>query len=95
MRSLQIPTFPTTLRAIMRDEDFERGVIDVRSGRGYPADFDADARGGVHGSVSGRQWEYERGRQWAVAAGSDVYLLDADGEPTAEAMAIYRRAGIL
>ena len=29
MRSRQIKTVPTTLRDIMRDEDFERGVIDV------------------------------------------------------------------
>ena len=93
--SFQIPTVPVTLRAIMRNADFQRGVADVRCGRSYPADFDAGARGGVRGSVSGRQWEYERGRQWAVAAGPDVYLLDGRGEPTAEAMAIYQRAGIL
>lgn len=95
MRSRQIETVWTTIRDIMRDADFERGVIDVRSGRGYPTDFDAGARGGVRGSVVGRQWEYERGRQWAVAAPPGTYLLDADGEPTAEAIAIYQRAEIL
>ena len=87
MTSSQVETVAVALRDIMRDEDFEQGVIDVRSGRGYPPDFDA-------AQPSTRQWDYERGRQWAVAAGPDVYLLDGRGEPTAEAMAIYQRAGI-
>ena len=44
MTSSQVETVAVALRDIMRDEDFEQGVIDVRSGRGYPADFDAGAR---------------------------------------------------
>jgi hypothetical protein len=51
----QAETCQTSVRKIMACAEFARGVADVRAGR--PPRFDAE-----------NSWEYERGRQWAVAA---------------------------
>jgi hypothetical protein len=56
-RPEQAQTFPITVTAIMRSRDFAAGVADVRAGRAPR--FDA---------VFADSWNYERGRQWAVAA---------------------------
>jgi hypothetical protein len=50
----QVKTRATTVHAIMRSASFQQGVAEVRAGR-RPS-FDCD------------DWDYERGRQWAVAA---------------------------
>src|SRR5262249_54965373 len=55
----QIPTGPVTLREIMSDPKFARGVADARAGRGYPPPYD---------TWEDRNWAYERGRQWAQIA---------------------------
>ena len=54
MSAQQVETEPVSLRSIMGSADFARGVADVRAGR--PPRFDLDS------------WDYERGRQWAIAA---------------------------
>jgi hypothetical protein len=54
-RKHQVPERLVSLGAIMRSAAFGRGVADVRAGR--PPRFDAE-----------NNWEYERGRQWAIAA---------------------------
>jgi hypothetical protein len=62
----QVPSFPTTIDAIMRTREFEMGTVDGRAGRGYPAVYD--------GWDDDRQWNYERGRQWAALAPRSVVL---------------------
>jgi hypothetical protein len=72
----QVPTFPTTIDAIMSTREFVLGVIDGRAGRGHRSDYatwDTD-----------RQWNYERGRTWAAVAPRSV-VLKRNGEITAEA----------
>jgi hypothetical protein len=54
-RLQQIPTRPSTVIEIMRSREFRRGVEEARAGR--PPHYDAMD-----------DWEYERGRQWAVVA---------------------------
>ena len=72
----QIPTWPTTINAIMSSREFAWGVIDGRAGRGYRSAY---ATWG-----SNRQFDYERGRQWAAQAPRSVTLKRA-GKVTAEA----------
>jgi hypothetical protein len=62
----QVATFPTTIRAIMSSSHFALGVADKRAGRGYR---DAYATWDIDG-----QWNYERGRAWAVLAPRSVEL---------------------
>jgi hypothetical protein len=62
----QLPTVPVTIREIMSDPRFARGVADVRAGRGYSADYDTWA--------TNSQWAYERGRQWARLAPRNLPL---------------------
>jgi hypothetical protein len=51
----QLPERLVSLSSIMRSAVFRRGVAEVRAGR--PPRFDDED-----------SWEYERGRQWAIAA---------------------------
>jgi hypothetical protein len=55
LRRRQVPERTLSLQSIMRSAAFARGVADVRAGR--PPRFDTEDN-----------WEYERGRQWAIAA---------------------------
>jgi hypothetical protein len=57
-------TVPTTPRAIMRTAAFQLGVADARSGR--KPRFDEQGEDDA--------WNYERGRQWAVAAPASMSL---------------------
>jgi hypothetical protein len=66
MRPKQVATSATTVAAIMSSSHFALGVADRRAGRGYRsayATWDADG-----------QWNYERGRSWAVLAPRSVEL---------------------
>jgi hypothetical protein len=83
----QVPTVPATIREIMADPAFGRGVADVRAGRGYPRDFDAWGH-------TNSAWSYERGRQWATIAPRSVPLR-TNGSITAAAVRWYGRADIL
>jgi hypothetical protein len=62
----QIPEFPTTIRKIMSSPYFALGATDRRAGRGYRA---------AYGTwITNDQWDYERGRAWAVLAPRSVEL---------------------
>jgi hypothetical protein len=106
-RKKQVHTRHTSLRFIMTSSDaFAAGVADVRAGRGFRKSYEhPEPKIGVVRGISGLlaardatnwQWNYERGRQWAIIAGLDVRLFDEHG-PTEEALKIARRAnnGIL
>ena len=54
LRRRQVPERLVSLSSIMRSAVFRRGVAEVRAGR--PPRFDDED-----------SWEYERGRQWAIA----------------------------
>jgi hypothetical protein len=62
----QVATFPTTIEAIMSSPHFVLGVADQRAGRGYRSAY---ATWDIDG-----QWNYERGRAWAVSAPRSVEL---------------------
>jgi hypothetical protein len=62
----QVATFPTTVEEIMASPHFTLGVADQRAGRGYRSAY--ATWGGDE------QWNYERGRCWAVLAPRSVEL---------------------
>jgi hypothetical protein len=80
--SREVPTVPTTIRAIMSAPEFALGVADARAGRPY--------RPGYESWDAGRQEDYERGRQWARVAPRSVTLKER-GRVTAAAMRWYTR----
>jgi hypothetical protein len=53
----QVPSEPQTVAGIVRSKEFNAGVVDVRLGR-LPRYDDPIAQ----------DWNYERGRQWALIA---------------------------
>jgi hypothetical protein len=76
----QLPTRPVTIQEIMGSDEFALGVADARAGRPYRSDYvtwDTNA-----------QWDYERGRQWALRAPRTVQL-KRHGKLTAEAVRWY------
>ena len=60
----QVPTCPTTILEIMSAPHFALGVADARAGRPY--------RDGYQTWHTNAQWNYERGRQWAIIAPADM-----------------------
>jgi hypothetical protein len=62
----QIRVFPTTVWKIMSSPHFALGASDRRAGRGYPAAYAAWR--------TNDQWDYERGRAWAVSAPRSIEL---------------------
>jgi hypothetical protein len=72
----QVPTWPTTIAAIMSSCEFAMGAADARAGRGYRSAY---ATWG-----SNRQWNYERGRAWGLLA-PRLVTLKRNGKVTAEA----------
>jgi hypothetical protein len=64
---------------------FERGVRDARAGR--PIDPAYDRWEDVN-----EQWNYERGRQWAVLVPASVEL-KCNGAVTQEALRWFKRVG--
>jgi hypothetical protein len=73
----QISTSLTSLEKIMNTREFALGVIDGRAGRDPRSDY---ATWGIN-----EQWNYERGRAWAVVAPRAV-ALKRDGKITVEAL---------
>jgi hypothetical protein len=57
----------------MASPAFALGVVDARGGRPYRRDY--------QGWDGGRQWDYERGRQWARLVPATV-VLKRDGKIT-------------
>ena len=72
----QVPTSLTTIDAIMNTPEFALGMIDGRAGRGHRSAY---ATWGID-----EQWNYERGRAWALLAPRSV-VLKRGGKLTAEA----------
>ena len=62
----QVATSSTTVEAIMSSPHFALGVADRRAGCGYRSAY---ATWDIDG-----QWNYERGRAWAVSAPRSVEL---------------------
>jgi hypothetical protein len=62
----QVSTSPPTIKAIMRSPHFTFGAEDTRAGRPFRADY--EKWGG------NAQWNYERGRQWAMLVPPRVAL---------------------
>jgi hypothetical protein len=79
----QEPTTTTSIRWVMSDPAFERGVRDVHAGRPFPADFD-------DWEDSNSQWNYERGRAWAKLVPTSI-ALKRNGRVTDEAVRWYLR----
>jgi hypothetical protein len=72
----QVATFPTTVEEIMASPYFALGAADQRAGRGYRSAY---ATWKIND-----QWDYERGRAWAVLAPRSVELrCDGKLNPTA------------
>jgi len=78
----QIPTRPSTAVEIMSSPTFGLGAADVRTSRGYHADYDLwDTNG---------QWSYERGRMWATLAPRNVPLKKLNGRINPDAVLYWR-----
>jgi hypothetical protein len=72
---------------------FACGVADMRAGRGFSRRYEPPPKPGNDGT--NWQWNYERGRQWAIIAGPDVPLTDSFGRLNPEAVKIFRACGDL
>src|SRR5262245_17018912 len=85
----QIQTYYTTPERIMRDPAFALGVADVRAGLPFRPQYDR--------WDTNTQWDYERGRAWALLTPRHVKIRGRDGKLNADAVRWYRRAvdGIL
>jgi hypothetical protein len=77
---VQVWTVRTTVRAIIRSPSFQRGVAEVRAGRLPRFDTEND-------------WDYERGRQWAVVAPRSMPLL-IGSKVNPKAVLIFKRNNI-
>jgi hypothetical protein len=87
MRELrQVPVCRTTIKKIMSSSAFRAGVADLRAGLGYRREYESPPAGSEGGRISWR-WNYERGRQWAMVAGS----MQPEGK---EAERVFELAGI-
>jgi hypothetical protein len=81
----QVKTRLVTWPEIITGSDaFACGVADVRAGLGFRRGYEPPPKSGKDGT--NWQWNYERGRQWAVIAGPDVPFLDEFGRIDLEAV---------
>jgi hypothetical protein len=78
----QVPTSLTTIEEVMSSPYFVLGAADQRAGRGY-RDAYATWKGGD-------QWNYERGRAWAVLAPRSV-ALKRDGKLNPAAVVYFHK----
>jgi hypothetical protein len=78
----QVPTTPVSIRWVMSDRAFERGVRDARAGRPFPIGFDT--------WTLNTCWNYERGRAWARCVPASVEL-KRNGRVTDEAVRWFKR----
>jgi hypothetical protein len=62
----QVTTVPVTIESIMCSPYFALGAADQRAGRGYRGDYAT--------WCTNDQWNYERGRTWAVLTPRSVAL---------------------
>jgi hypothetical protein len=78
MSRQQVPTRSATIEEIMAHPAFELGAADVRAGKPPRPDYDC-------WPDINNQWNYERGRVWALLAPRNCKL-KRDGKVTDEAM---------
>jgi hypothetical protein len=83
-RPEQEPTQPVSLRTIMRNPRFAAGVGDARAELPFRADYD---KWGVND-----QWDYERGRMWALMTPRHVPL-KRKGKLNEKAVFWFKRVG--
>jgi hypothetical protein len=62
----QVPTKPTTVEKIMAARAFTLGVVDARARLPFRRDYDR--------WETNAQWDYERGRAWAILAPREIPL---------------------
>lgn len=78
MRSDQVATIPVTVERIMRDPAFALGAADVRAGLPFRRQYDR--------WDTNTQWNYERGRAWALLAPRHVKIRGRDGKLSSAAV---------
>ena len=78
MRSDQVATIPATVELIMRDPAFALGAADVRAGLPFRRQSDR--------WDTNTQWNYERGRAWALLAPRHVKIRGRDGKLSSAAV---------
>lgn len=81
----QEPTEPVSVESIMRCRAFAAGVKDARAGLPFRAAYD---RWEVND-----QWDYERGRAWALLVPADVPLKNRNGKLNERAVLWFKAAG--
>ena len=81
----QVTTTLTTAERIMRDPAFALGAADLRAGLPFRRQYDR--------WDTNTQWNYERGRAWALLAPRHIKLLGRDGKLNPNAVEWFRRAG--
>jgi len=79
----QVGTVGATIEEVMRDPAFQLGAADVRAGLPFRRAYD---RWDIN-----TQWNYERGRAWALLAPQHVRVRRADGKLSADAIRWFRR----
>jgi hypothetical protein len=87
VRSDQVATIPVTVARVMRDPAFALGAADVRAG--LPLRRQSDR------SDTNTQWNYERGRAWALLAPRHVKIRGRDGKLSSAAVCWFRWGIIL
>jgi hypothetical protein len=83
----QVSTVGVTAERIMRDPAFALGVADVRAGLPFRKAYDTWG--------TNDQWNYERGRAWALLAPRHVAVRRRDGKLNAAAVRWFRASEIL
>ena len=79
----QVNTVATTAEHIMRDPAFALGAADVRAGLPFRRQYD---RWGTN-----TQWNYERGRAWALLAPRHIQVRGRDGKINPNAVAWFKK----
>jgi len=80
----QVNQVPTTAERIMRDPAFALGAADLRAGLSFRRQYDR--------WDTNTQWNYERGRAWALLAPRHIKLRGRDGKLNPNAVEWFRRA---
>jgi hypothetical protein len=91
VREEQIRTRPVSIETIMTRKSFRLGFEDLRAGRPM-RDLTAKLLGATdrhYRKVVNDQWDYERGRQFAIVASKDLQLFDDQGRLRDEAVDEY------
>jgi hypothetical protein len=82
----QTQTRPATVQEIMSSRFFTLGVRDARAGRPFRPDYEK-------WDDSNDQWNYERGRAWALLTPRHVLLKTRHGEISWVALGWFSRNG--